>query len=70
MSGPGLFSCMDLADCPPPVEVESAHEHCSLVLLAADEALFLHAKILVPVPEFGAWAVSYTHLTLPTIYSV
>ena len=46
---------MDLADCPPPVEVESAHEHCSLVLLAADEALFLPAKILVPGPEFWAW---------------
>ena len=57
-------SCVDLADCSPPVEVEPAHEHCSLVLLAADETLLLPAKILVVGPELGAgeaeagwWAV-------------
>ena len=54
MSGPGLVGCMDLTDCSPPVEVNSAQEHGSLVLLVADEALFLPAKIFVPRPELGA----------------
>ena len=48
MSGPGFVSGVDLPDCPPPVEVDLAHEHISLALLLAEEALFLPAKILVP----------------------
>ena len=53
MSGPGLVGSMNLSDRPPPVEVDLAQEHCSLVLLVADKPLFLPAKIFVPGPEFA-----------------
>ena len=53
MSGPGFVSGVDLPDCPPPVEVDLAHEHVPLTFLFSDEALLLPAKILVPRPEVG-----------------
>ena len=56
MSGPGFVSCVDLANCSPPVEVDPAHEHVSLMFLVADEALLLPAKIFVPRSETGTGA--------------
>ena len=53
MSGPGLVSRVDLADCSPPVEVDPTHEHVSFMFLVADEALLLPAKIFVVGAESG-----------------
>ena len=59
MSGPGLVGSMNLSDRLPPVEVDLAQEHCSLVLLVADKPLFLPAKIFVPGPEFDVGVEAY-----------
>ena len=42
---------MDLADGPPSVEVDLAHEHCSFELLIMEEAALLHPEVLVPCSE-------------------
>ena len=42
-----------------------------IIPTAADRVVYVLAPILATIPAFMAWAaVSYTHLTLPTIYSV
>ena len=53
-------------------EAPFAKEEETTVVAFKNEPLFLTSYLTgkLPVRDQGPWSVSYTHLTLPTIYSV